>query len=117
MKLKYMDKAQEAWVADVISGKVPFDIPDKEKKLHMRNLKSLTEELEQLTEAFSRRSVPRDVRNRINRLEKVIAYKTTVIQEALNERAGIDIKVNTTPPVSTVTQEALNESGRTGEES
>jgi hypothetical protein len=85
MKLKYMDKSQEAWVADVISGKVPFDIPDKEKKLHMRNLKSLTEELERLTESFSKRSVRKDVRNRINRLEKVIAYKTTLIQEALNE--------------------------------
>jgi dihydroorotase len=54
-------------------------------KLHMRDLKSLTEELERLAKAFSRRSVPRDVRNRINRLEKVIAYKTTLIQEALNE--------------------------------
>ena len=88
MKLKYMDKSQEAWVADVISGKVPFDIPDKEKKLHMRNLKSLTEELEQLTESFSKRSVRKDVRNRINRLEKVIAYKTTLIQEALNESSN-----------------------------
>lgn len=88
MKLKYMDKSQEAWVADVISGKVPFDIPDKEKKLHMRDLKSLTEELERLTESFSKRSVRKDVRNRINRLEKVIAYKTTLIQEALNESSN-----------------------------
>jgi hypothetical protein len=51
-------------------------------------LKSLTEELERLTESFSKRSVRKDVRNRINRLEKVIAYKTTLIQEALNESSN-----------------------------
>ena len=93
MKLQNMNTEQEALVANAISdGKaIPMNISAKERKLHMKRLQTLIDELKLLQSKFTPRKgggmsgVPKSVRNRINILEKVIAYKTNLLQEAINE--------------------------------
>ena len=65
----------------------PPDIPYKERKLHMKSLKSLVSELEYWNGKF-RGSIPKSVKDRINRLEKVIEDKTRLMQEAIDESSS-----------------------------
>lgn len=69
---------------------IPMDTPPKEVKLHKTPLKVLTDELERIRLSYTvrnggMRGVPKSVRNRINRLEKVIGIKTEVYKRALEQ--------------------------------
>lgn len=69
---------------------VPFDTPPKEIKLHKTPLKVLTNELERIRISYTvrnggMRGIPKSVRNRINRLEKVIGIKTEVYKRAMEQ--------------------------------
>ena len=69
---------------------IPYNTPPKEIKLHMTSLKVLTAELEHIRKSFSNknggmRGIPKSVRNRIDRLEKVISFKTEVYKRALEK--------------------------------
>ena len=79
---------------------IPFNTPPKEVKLHKKPLKVLMAEREHLRQRFTARDggmggIPLSVRNRIERLEKVIDIKLRTIQRAIE----------------------ANESGNTSEES
>ena len=79
---------------------IPFNTPPKEVKLHKKPLKVLMAEREHLRQRFTPRDggmggIPLSVRNRIERLEKVINIKLKTIQRAIE----------------------ANESGNTSEES
>ena len=79
---------------------IPFNTPPKEVKLHKKPLKVLMAEREHLRQRFTPRDggmggIPLSVRNRIERLEKVIDIKLRTIQRAID----------------------ANESGNTSEES
>ena len=79
---------------------IPFNTPPKEVKLHKKPLKVLMAEREHLRQRFTPRDggmggIPLSVRNRIERLEKVIDIKLRTIQRAIE----------------------ANESGNTSEES
>lgn len=69
---------------------IPMDTPPKEVKLHKTPLKVLTDELERIRLSYTvrnggMRGVPKSVRNRINRLEKVIGIKTEVYKRAMEQ--------------------------------
>ena len=69
---------------------IPYNTPPKEIKLHKTSLKVLTAELEHIRKSFSNknggmRGIPKSVRNRIDRLEKVISFKTEVFKRALEK--------------------------------
>ena len=79
---------------------IPYNTPPKEVKLHKKPLKVLMAEREHLRQRFTPRDggmggIPLSVRNRIERLEKVIDIKLRTIQRAIE----------------------ANESGNTSEES
>ena len=74
---------------------IPFNTPPKEIKLHKKPLKVLMAEREHLRQRFTPRDggmggIPLSVRNRIERLEKVIDIKLRTIQRAIeaNESGG-----------------------------
>ena len=67
---------------------IPFNTPPKEIKLHKKPLKVLMAEREHLRQRFTPRDggmggIPLSVRNRIERLEKVIDIKLRTIQRAI----------------------------------
>ena len=69
---------------------IPMDTPPKEVKLHKTPLKVLTDELERIRLSYTvrnggMRGIPKSVRNRINRLEKVIGIKTEVYKRAMEQ--------------------------------
>ena len=69
---------------------IPMDTPPKEVKLHKTPLKVLTDELERIRPSYTvrnggMRGIPKSVRNRINRLEKVIGIKTEVYKRAMEQ--------------------------------
>jgi len=69
---------------------VPYGTPYKEVKLHKTPLKQLTAELEQIQKSHTvrnggMRGVPKSVRNRIDRLERVIGIKTEVYKRAMEQ--------------------------------
>ena len=69
---------------------IPFDTPPKEVKLHKTPLRVLTDELERIRLSYTvrnggMRGIPKSVRNRINRLEKVIGIKTEVYKRAMEQ--------------------------------
>ena len=66
---------------------IPPDISYKERKLHMKSLKSLVSELEYWIGKF-RGSIPKSGKGRFNRLEKVIEDKTRLMQEAIDESSS-----------------------------
>ena len=79
---------------------IPYNTPPKEVKLHKKPLKVFMAEREHLRQRFTPRDggmggIPLSVRNRIERLEKVIDIKFRTIQRAIE----------------------ANESGNTSEES
>ena len=69
---------------------IPIDTPPKEVKLHKTPLKVLTDELERIRLSYTvrnggMRGIPKSVRNRILRLEKVIGIKTEVYKRAMEQ--------------------------------
>ena len=67
---------------------IPYNTPPKEVKLHKKPLKVLMAEREHLRQRFTPRAggmggIPLSVRNRIERLEKVINIKLKTIQRAI----------------------------------
>ena len=69
---------------------IPIDTPPKEVKLHKTPLKVLTDELERIRLSYTvrnggMRGIPKSIRNRINRLEKVIGIKTEVYKRAMEQ--------------------------------
>ena len=69
---------------------IPMDTPPKEVKLHKTPLRVLTDELERIRLSYTvrnggMRGIPKSVRNRINRLEKVIGIKTEVYKRAMEQ--------------------------------
>mgnify|MGYP001177731117 CR=1 FL=1 len=67
---------------------IPYNTPPKEVKLHKKPLKVLMAEREHLRQRFTPRDggmggIPLSVRNRIERLEKVINIKLKTIQRAI----------------------------------
>ena len=67
---------------------IPYNTPPKEVKLHKKPLKVLMAEREHLRQRFTPRDggmggIPLSVRNRIERLEKVIDIKLRTIQRAI----------------------------------
>ena len=67
---------------------IPYNTPPKEVKLHKKPLKGLMAEREHLRQRFTPRDggmggIPLSVRNRIERLEKVINIKLKTIQRAI----------------------------------
>ena len=69
---------------------IPFNTPPKEVKLHKKPLKVLMAEREHLRQRFTPRDggmggIPLSVRNRIERLEKVIENKVNIINEAIKK--------------------------------
>ena len=67
---------------------IPYNTPPKEVKLHKKHLKVLMAEREHLRQRFTPRDggmggIPLSVRNRIERLEKVINIKLKTIQRAI----------------------------------
>ena len=69
---------------------IPMDTPPKEVKLHKTPLKVLTDELERIRLSYTvrnggMRGIPKSIRNRINRLEKVIGIKTEVYKRAMEQ--------------------------------
>ena len=67
---------------------IPYNTPPKEIKLHKKPLKVLMAEREHLRQRFTPRDggmggIPLSVRNRIERLEKVINIKLKTIQRAI----------------------------------
>ena len=68
---------------------IPYNTPPKEVKLHKKPLKVLMAEREHLRQRFTPRDggmggIPLSVRNRIERLEKVINIKLKTIQRAID---------------------------------
>lgn len=84
MRVQNMNDEQQAEVAEVLSGdKYPLaNVPMKERKLHLRSLQSLTNEVYNMSLKGGR---TKSVRNRIARLEKVIKFKTELFEEAMKE--------------------------------
>ena len=69
---------------------IPYGTPDKEIKLHKRSLKQLLAERASLEKKFTvrnggMRGLPQSVRKRIERLEKVIDYKSEILKRAIEE--------------------------------
>ena len=69
---------------------VPFNTPAKEIKLYKQPLQKLVDERERLRLKFTPRNggmggIPLSVRNRIERLEKVIENKVNLINEAIKK--------------------------------
>ena len=67
---------------------IPYNTPPKEVKVHKKPLKVLMAEREHLRQRFTPRDggmggIPLSVRNRIERLEKVINIKLKTIQRAI----------------------------------
>tara|TARA_B100000131_G_C18080645_1_gene598100 strand:+ start:322 stop:672 length:351 start_codon:yes stop_codon:yes gene_type:complete len=81
------DKSQKKSSQDEI---VPFNTPAKEIKLYKQPLQKLVDERERLRLKFTPRNggmggIPLSVRNRIERLEKVIENKVNLINEAIKK--------------------------------
>ena len=89
MKVKTLTAEQQVEVGEVLTGeKYPLaNVPMKERKLHVRSLQSLTNEVYNMSLKGGR---TKSVRNRIARLEKVIKFKTELFEEAMkqNERTS-----------------------------
>ena len=84
MKVKTLTAEQQVEVGEVLTGeKYPLaNVPMKERKLHVRSLQSLTNEVYNMSLKGGR---TKSVRNRIARLEKVIKFKTELFEEAMKE--------------------------------
>jgi hypothetical protein len=89
MKVKTLTAEQQVEVGEVLTGeKYPLaNVPMKERKLHVRSLQSLTNEVYNMSLKGGR---TKSVRNRIARLERVIKFKTELFEEAMkqNERTS-----------------------------
>jgi hypothetical protein len=89
MKVKTLTAEQQVEVGEVLTGeKYPLaNVPMKERKLHVRSLQSLTNEVYNMSLKGGR---TKSVRNRIAKLEKVIKFKTELFEEAMkqNERTS-----------------------------
>jgi hypothetical protein len=89
MRVQNMNDEQQAEVAEVLTGeKYPLaNVPMKERKLHVRSLQSLTNEVYNMS---LKGGQTKSVRNRIARLERVIKFKTELFEEAMkqNERTS-----------------------------
>ena len=84
MRVQNMNDEQQVEVGEVLTGeKYPLaNVPMKERKLHVRSLQSLTNEVYNMSLKGGR---TKSVRNRIARLEKVIKFKTELFEEAMKE--------------------------------
>ena len=89
MKVKTLTAEQQVEVGEVLTGeKYPLaNVPIKERKLHVRSLRSLTNEVYNMS---LKGGQTKSVRNRIARLERVIKFKTELFEEAMkqNERTS-----------------------------
>ena len=89
MKVKTLTAEQQVEVGEVLTGeKYPLaNVPMKERKLHVRSLQSLTNEVYNMS---LKGGQTKSVRNRIARLERVIKFKTELFEEAMkqNERTS-----------------------------
>jgi hypothetical protein len=89
MKVKTLTAEQQVEVGEVLTGeKYPLaNVPMKERKLHVRSLQSLTNEVYNMSLKGGR---TKSVRNRIAKLERVIKFKTELFEEAMkqNERTS-----------------------------
>jgi hypothetical protein len=89
MKVNNLTAEEQVEIGEVLTGeKYPLaNIPIKERKLHVRSLQSLTNEVYNMSLKGGR---TKSVRNRIARLEKVIKFKTELFEEAMkqNERTS-----------------------------
>jgi hypothetical protein len=89
MKVKTLTAEQQVEVGEVLTGeKYPLaNVPMKERKLHVRSLRSLTNEVYNMS---LKGGQTKSVRNRIARLERVIKFKTELFEEAMkqNERTS-----------------------------
>ena len=89
MKVKTLTAEQQVEVGEVLTGeKYPLaNVPMKERKLHVRSLRSLTNEVYNMSLKGGR---TKSVRNRIAKLERVIKFKTELFEEAMkqNERTS-----------------------------
>ena len=84
MKVKTLTAEQQVEVGEVLTGeKYPLaNVPMKERKLHVRSLRSLTNEVYNMS---LKGGQTKSVRNRIARLERVIKFKTELFEEAMKE--------------------------------
>jgi hypothetical protein len=84
MKVNNLTAEEQVEIGEVLTGeKYPLaNIPIKERKLHVRSLQSLTNEVYNMSLKGGR---TKSVRNRIARLEKVIKFKTELFEEAMKE--------------------------------
>jgi hypothetical protein len=89
MKVKTLTAEQQVEVGEVLTGeKYPLaNVPMKERKLHVRSLRSLTNEVYNMS---LKGGQTKSVRNRIAKLERVIKFKTELFEEAMkqNERTS-----------------------------
>ena len=89
MKVKTLTAEQQVEIGEVLTGeKYPLaNVPMKERKLHVRSLQSLTNEVYNMS---LKGGQTKSVRNRIARLERVIKFKTELFEEAMkqNERTS-----------------------------
>jgi hypothetical protein len=84
MKVNNLTAEEQVEIGEVLTGeKYPLaNIPIKERKLHVRSLQSLTNEVYNMSLKGGR---TKSVRNRIAKLEKVIKFKTELFEEAMKE--------------------------------
>ena len=98
MRVKPLDEEGQKAVAQMIEKgyvladkpETRIEIPPKEMKLYKQPIQNLINEREHLRTKFSPRNggmggVPLSVRNRIERLEKVIENKVNLINEAIKK--------------------------------
>lgn len=101
MKAKVLDEDGQKAVVEMVDKslgskiernpvEIPKDISLKEIKLHKQPLYKLVSELQDIRSRHSTknggiRGIPSSVRNRIQRLEKVISYKVDILQKAISE--------------------------------
>ena len=89
MKVNNLTAEEQVEIGEVLTGeKYPLaNIPIKERKLHVRTLQSLTNEVYNMSLKGGR---TKSVRNRIAKLERVIKFKTELFEEAMkqNERTS-----------------------------
>ena len=89
MKVNNLTAEEQVEIGEVLTGeKYPLaNIPIKERKLHVRSLQSLTNEVYNMSLKGGR---TKSVRNRISKLERVIKFKTELFEEAMkqNERTS-----------------------------
>tara|TARA_B100000214_G_C23523434_1_gene426127 strand:+ start:39 stop:365 length:327 start_codon:yes stop_codon:yes gene_type:complete len=98
MRVKTLDDEGQKAVAEMIEKgyvladkpETRIDIPPKEMKLYKQPIQKLIDEREHLRLKFTPRNggmggIPLSVRNRIERLEKVIENKVNLINEAIKK--------------------------------